>query len=69
MAKTGEIVPVPGYSNERIHLYLAKELVSSEQNLDDDEVIEVHRVKFDAALAMIRRGEIQDAKTICGLLT
>ena len=65
--KLGEIVPVPGYSNERIHIYLAKDLSATEQNLDEDEVIEVHRFAFDEALSMIRRGEIQDAKTISGL--
>lgn len=65
--KLGEIVPVPGYSNERIHMYLAANLAKAEQNLDDDEIIEVHQFAFDDALAMIRRGEIQDAKTISGL--
>ena len=65
--KLGEIIPVPGYSNERIHMYLAEGLTQEEQNLDEDEVIEVHRIAFDEALAMIRRGEILDAKTISGL--
>lgn len=65
--KLGEIVPVPGYSNERIHLYLAKDLTAATQDLDDDEVIEVQQVRFSEALAMIQRGKIQDAKTICGL--
>ena len=65
--KIGEIIPVPGYSNERIHMYLAEELTGEEQNLDEDEVIEVHRIAFDEALAMVRRGEIMDAKTISGL--
>lgn len=65
--KLGEIVPVPGYSNERIHMYLATELTKDEQNLDEDEIIEVHQFAFDEAIAMIRRGEIQDAKTISGL--
>lgn len=65
--KMGEIVPVPGYSNERIHMYLARDLEAAAQKLDEDEIIEVHRVAFDEAMAMIRRGAIQDAKTICGL--
>ena len=63
----GEIVPVPGYSNERIHMYLARDLTEEAQSLDEDEVIEVHQFAFNEAFAMIRRGEIQDAKTICGL--
>ena len=65
--RLGEIVPVPGYSNERIHMYLARDLTKEEQNLDEDEIIEVHRFAFHEAIAMIRRGEIQDAKTISGL--
>ena len=65
--KLGEIVPVPGYSNERIHIYLATELTKDEQNLDEDEIIEVHQFAFDEAIAMVGRGEIQDAKTISGL--
>jgi ADP-ribose pyrophosphatase len=66
--KIGEIVPVPGYSDERIHLYVASGLSSGNQNLDEGEWLEVHRVPFPEALKMIRAGEIQDGKTITGLL-
>jgi ADP-ribose pyrophosphatase len=65
--KIGEIVPVPGYSDERIHIFLAKDLVAASKNLDKDEVLEVHPVDFKTAMAMAANGEIQDAKTICGL--
>jgi len=65
--KLGEITPVPGYSDERVHLFLAKDLEPAEQNLDKDEVLDVHEVKFQEALTMIERGDIQDGKTICGL--
>jgi 8-oxo-dGTP pyrophosphatase MutT (NUDIX family) len=63
----GEIVPVPGYSNERIHMFLATELMQSDQNLDDDEMLTVHTCKFDDALAFVNTGKIKDGKTICGL--
>jgi ADP-ribose pyrophosphatase len=66
--KLGEITPVPGYSDERVHIYLARELTPARQALDVDEVLAVHRMPMGAALGMIERGEIQDAKTICGLL-
>ncbi len=66
--KLGEITPVPGYSDERIHLFLASGLSAATQNLDADEVLAVHRFAVTEALAMIDRGEIQDAKSICGLL-
>ena len=63
----GEIIPVPGYSDERIRIFLATELTLSVQNLDADEVLVVREVPFTEALKRISRGGIQDAKTICGL--
>lgn len=65
--KLGEITPLPGYSDERIQIFLATDLSVSVQNLDADEVLEVREVAFTEALDMISRGDIQDAKTICGL--
>ncbi|MDY7032323.1 MAG: NUDIX hydrolase [Thermodesulfobacteriota bacterium] len=65
--KLGEITPVPGYSDERIHIFLATNLIPAEQNLDKDEMLDVHEVEFDDAIEMIYRGDIQDSKTICGL--
>ena len=66
--KLGAITPVPGYSDERIHIYLATELQPADQNLDADEVIQVQEVEFKDALDMIGNGTIQDAKSIAGLL-
>ena len=62
-----EITPVPGYSDERIYLFLAMEMKAAQQNLDQDEMLNVHTVNFDDALDMIQRGEIRDSKTISGL--
>ena len=62
-----EITPVPGYSDERIHVFLATDLQPAERHLDKDEIIEVHEIECEEALHMIRRGEIQDAKSIAGL--
>ncbi len=63
----GEITPVPGYSDERIHIFLAASLQSAARNLDEDEIINVHEIEFEEALDMIRQGDIQDAKSIAGL--
>ncbi len=63
----GEIVPVPGYSSERIHLFLAAGLREGQQRLERDELLRVRTVGLDDALAMIASGEIHDGKTICGL--
>ena len=66
--KLGEITPVPGYSDERIHLFLATDLSPDRQQLDRDELIQVQTVSLQAALAMVDNGEIQDAKTIAALM-
>ena len=39
--RLGEITPVPGYSDERIHIFLATDLQPTDRHLDADEVIEV----------------------------
>ena len=67
IVRLGEIIPVPGYSDELIHLYMATDLRVSGQNLDRDEVIEVREVGFYESFEMIRKGEIRDSKTISGL--
>lgn len=66
--KLTEITPLPAYSDERIHIYLATGMTEAEQKLDEDELLFVHRVTLKRAVAMIASGEIQDAKTIAGLL-
>ncbi|MDM8553822.1 NUDIX hydrolase [Desulfococcaceae bacterium HSG7] len=65
--KLGEIVPVPGYSDECIHIFQASDMTPAEQQLDVDEIIEVHTVKFEDALNMIYKGDIRDSKTIAGI--
>ncbi len=62
-----EIVTIPSFCDERIDLFLARDLAAAPRELDHDEVIVVERVKFDDALAMVRSGEIIDAKTIVAL--
>jgi hypothetical protein len=55
------------FCDERIALFLARDLAGAERELDHDEVINVERVPLEEALGMIRRGEIFDAKTIAAL--
>jgi len=63
----GGIIPVPGYSDEQIHLFLARNLSPANQRLDQDEILEVHAIPFKQVVAMITEGEITDAKTIAGV--
>jgi ADP-ribose pyrophosphatase len=65
--KISEFFPVPGYSTEKIHVYLAKGLISSKMHTEDDERIELEILPFHRALEKVRSGEIQDAKSICAL--
>jgi ADP-ribose pyrophosphatase len=64
----GSIVTTPGFSDEVIHVFLATDLRPATQKLEADEVLTVERVPFATALAMCARGEIRDAKSMCGLL-
>ena len=63
----GTITPLPGCSDERIHIFLASELQLAKQDLDDDELLNVHNMELSEALEMIFSGEIHDGKTISGL--
>ncbi len=58
----------PGFTDERIHLFLASGLTRGEAHREPDEFMEVETVSLSDALAMVKRGEIQDAKTALGLL-
>ncbi len=65
--RLGEIVTTPGFTDERIHLFSAHELVLAEKHHEVGEVIEVHEVRLAQALAMAERGELIDAKSIAAL--
>lgn len=64
----GEIFPAPGYSDERLQLFIACNLTPDIQRLEPDEVLHVSRTPLADALAMIDSGDIRDAKTIAALL-
>jgi ADP-ribose pyrophosphatase len=66
--KLAEILPAPGYTDEHIHIFLATGLRAVKHRLEDDEVLTLQPMAFHTALEMITKGEIQDAKTIAGLL-
>ena len=68
LEKLCEFFVSPGFLSEKMWLYLATDLRETQQRLEDDEAIEIVRVSLDRALQMITDGEIEDAKTIIGLL-
>jgi len=58
----------PGILDERMHLYAARQLTPGPAAREPGEEIENLVVSWDEALAMVRGGQIEDAKTIVGLL-
>jgi ADP-ribose pyrophosphatase len=58
----------PGFSNERIWLFLATCLTPGTQDVESDELIEVVKVPLQRALEMVAAGEICDGKSILGLV-
>ena len=68
MTNLGKLLVSPGCYSEVLHLYLAEGLTFGEQNPDEDEFLELYRTPFSDMLARVMRGEIEDAKTVCGIL-
>lgn len=69
IVKISEFYTAPGFCNEVLHLYKAQNLtkVDNPRPQDADETIELHEVTLVEAKAMIRSGEIADAKTIIAI--
>jgi ADP-ribose pyrophosphatase len=62
------IFTTPGFTDERIHLFLAVGLTIGEVRRERDEFIEVDRMTLSRSLELIEQGVIRDGKTIAGLL-
>jgi len=60
--------PCIGYSNEVIHMYMARGLTLGEHKRDEDEALQLFDASLEQGLAMIQRGEITDGKTIVALM-
>jgi ADP-ribose pyrophosphatase len=62
-----QVLILPSYSDEKIYVYLARDLTLNRQNLDKDEIIDVVKYPFDKALNLIGDGHISDGLTILAL--
>ena len=62
------IYTTPGFSDERIHIFMATELRQGEAHREADEFIEPITLRLSEALAKVNSGEIVDAKTIVAIL-
>lgn len=65
--RLGEFFLAPGYSTERIHLFLARELQPEALEPDEDEFLQLEPIPMEKAFELARSGEIRDAKTLAGL--
>ena len=62
------IYTTPGFTDERIHLFLATGLDGGRQRPEADEFLEVHRLPWSRVLELMRRGEVVDGKTLITLM-
>jgi len=58
----------PGFSDERIHLFMATGLERGKTAHEADEFMTIETVTLSRALQLIEQGEITDAKTALGIL-
>jgi ADP-ribose pyrophosphatase len=68
LSSLGWIWTTPGFTDEKIWLFLATELTPSRSALQPDEILAVKRMPFAEAVDLALRGEIRDAKSVCALV-
>ena len=64
----GFIWTTPGFTDERIWLYLARDLTETRQALERDEWLTVEHLPLKEALRLAEEGTITDAKSVCALV-
>jgi ADP-ribose pyrophosphatase len=62
------ILTTPGFTDEKIHLFMATGLTMGESDREADEFIELITLPLSEVLQMIERGEIIDGKTLIAIL-
>jgi ADP-ribose pyrophosphatase len=68
LVSLGSIVTTPGFCDERIHLFLARDLSPGKQALADNESLECSLLPFSEVLEMAENAEISDAKTAIAIM-
>ena len=58
----------PGFTDERIHLFMAQGLEPGAEDREADEFMELHTLRWSEVLRLMERGEIVDGKTLVSLL-
>jgi len=60
--------PALAYSDELIHIYTARDLVKERDGIDEREIIALERISLYNLESLIRKGLVQDSKTLLALL-
>ena len=68
LRKIGEFYLAPGYSTEKMHVFLAEELLPDPLPKDEDEYLSVESIPIPEAYHKVRINQIEDAKSISALL-
>jgi ADP-ribose pyrophosphatase len=68
MEKLAEFYSTPGFCEEKLYIFLATGLETTRQDLDEDEAVDVVYLTLDEAIALAKKGEIEDSKTLVALL-
>ena len=63
----GEFFLAPGYSTEKLYIFLARDLYPSPLEGDLDEFLSVTKIRYEHALHSAETGQFQDAKTLAAL--
>ena len=64
----GFIYSSPGYSDEKLHLYLSTDLEFVGEHPDDGEILKVYEFPLDNFIEDVKNGKISDAKTVCAIM-
>jgi len=62
------IFTTPGFTDERIHLYSARDFEAGRPRREQDEFMETRTLRLSRILEMIATGEVSDGKTMTALL-
>ena len=64
----GFIWTSPGFCNEKLYFFKAKDLSFKGQHLDEGEILDYIEIKKEDVFSMIKNGQINDSKTISALM-
>ncbi|MBO9367372.1 MAG: NUDIX hydrolase [Chloroflexi bacterium] len=67
LEKVGEFFLAPGYSTEKMSVFIARELYAAPLQADADEFLDLVRLPLEEALRAAENGEIPDAKSLAAL--